>query len=299
MRNGGVIAVLIFILLVAIGVWWWRSSASDPVQEQITEELTPELNVASARVTNISDDQINIDTEIIIENPFPVEMTSHSMSYEVFIDSIRVIKDRYEEPVRIRSSDSTSIELPMTILADPMSQVLDYFEEYNIDSAHYALEASIVLDVPIEGEEEFTMNISDTLPAIQLFEMELQEVETNILSSDDGIDVVIRITNPNVYPVRYYNGSFTLTIKDEMEVVGQIEDIEIPAGSAEDIAVHAEKEWGSLTQSALDFLFNQEDTQFTYHFNGLMKSENEMFNNTEVNLRIEGTLDELSDAAGL
>ena len=70
MKRGGVIAVLIFILLVAIGVWWWRSSASDPVQETVSEELMPELDVASTRVTNISDDQINIDTEVVIEKSF-------------------------------------------------------------------------------------------------------------------------------------------------------------------------------------------------------------------------------------
>lgn len=234
-----------------------------------------------------------------MKNPFPVEMTSHSLSYEVFIDSIRVVKDDYSEPVEIESGDSTVIEMPMTIFADPMSNVLDYFKENNIDSAHYALDASIVLDVPIEGKEEFSMNISDTLPAFQLFEMELQEIETNMLSSDEGLDVVVRITNPNVYPIKYYNGSFSLTIKDEMEVSGQIEDIDIPAGGSKDIAIHTEKEWGSLTQSTLDFIFNQGDTEFTYIFNGLMKSENEMFNNTGINITMDGTLDELTDAVGL
>lgn len=287
------------MLLIGIGVWWWQSSASDPVQEELSENLTPELTVASAKITDISDNEINVVTEVVVKNPFPVEFTSHSMAYEVYVDSIRVVRDNYNKPVSIGSSDSTVIELPMKILADPMSRVLEYFSQNNVDSAHYAMEASVELDVPIEGKEEFSMNVSDSLPTFQLLDVQLEDFGTNLLSSDEGVEIEVSITNPNHYPIRMMDGSFTFTIRDEMEVVGQMEDITIPAGGTENISMQAKKEWGSLTQSAQDFLFNQEDTRFTYLFNGTLRSDNQMLDDTEMNMRVRGTLAELSDVMDL
>lgn len=292
-------AIIIVLVLVGVGIWWWQSSASDPAQEALVEELTPEINVVSARITDISDDQIDVLTEVVIKNPFPVELNSSSMTYEVFVDSIKVIQDNYSKPFSIQSGDSTAIELPLQILADPMSEVQEYFGREGVDSAHYALDASVVLDVPIEGEEEFSMTVSDSLPTFQMLKTELADFRTNIFSSDEGVDIEVSITNPNHYPVRYLNGSFNFTIRDEMEVIGQLEDITIPPGGTEEVLVRAEKDWGSLTQSAKDILFNQEDTRFTLHFNATMDSDNNMLDNTEMNLRVLGTLGELSEVMGL
>ncbi|MCM4159099.1 hypothetical protein FHG64_08915 [Antarcticibacterium flavum] len=84
-----------------------------------------------------------------------------------------------------------------------------------------------------------------------------------------------------------------------MKVVGQLEEIVyIPANGTEDVSLFAEKEWGSLTQSARDFIFNREDTRFKIHFNGILHSNSKMLNETEVDLRVNGTLDELSEAVG-
>lgn len=288
------------LLLVGIGIWWWQSSASDPVQEEISESLTPEISVSSATITGINDERIDILTEIVLENPYPVEFSSSDMSYEVYVDSIKVIEDDYKEPIEISASDSTAIEVPMVVRADPMAKILDYFSKNRVDSAYYRLEATVVLDVPIEGREEFTMSIADSLPTFQLMDVKLQDISTNTFSSDEGLDIVVRVTNPNHYPVRYLNSSFTFTIQDEMEVVGNMEDvINIPAGGTEDISIHAKKEWGSLTQSGLDFLFNQEDTRFTYHFTAVMSSDNKLLNGTKMETTVKGTLNELSGAMGL
>lgn len=296
MRNGKWIGIIIGIVILAgIGVWWWNSSASDPAQEKMAEELTPEINVTNLRITDINQEHINVNSEIIIKNPFPVEFNSSSMEYKVFIDSILVIEDVYNEPVTVASSDSTAIEVPMEIKRDPMGKVMDYFEKESVDSAYYELESSVTLDVPIEGEEEFSMKIGDTLPTFQMMDTKIQDAETNLLSSDEGIDLVLRMSNPNHYPTDVRNGSFNFIIKDELEVTGHLDDIRIPAGGTRDVTVHAEKKWGSITQAGKDYIFNQDDTRFSFYFSATMHSDNEVLNETEMNLEMHGTLSELSD----
>jgi LEA14-like dessication related protein len=303
MRNNKWLIIVAVLLIAVAGIWWWSSSSSSSSSQSpggaIAEGLTPEIDILSVRITNISDDRVDVIAEVILKNSLPVEFSSSSMEYEAYIDSIKVVEDVHNDPVTLNSGDSTVIELPLEVRVDPLDQVLSYFKENNIDSAHYALNASVILDVPIEGKEEFDLELSDTLPAFKKMEFSIEEVETNILSSDDGLDLIIRARNFNNFPTEIRSGSFSITIKDEMQVVGQLEEVVyIPANGTEDIAIHAEKEWGSLTQSAKDFIFNQEDTRFSIHFNGIMHSDNKMLNETEVDLRVNGTLDELSEAVG-
>ncbi|QCY69502.1 LEA type 2 family protein [Antarcticibacterium flavum] len=218
MRNNKWI-ILIGVLLIAVaGIWWWFSSSSSSSSDSsspsqggiIAEGLTPEMDILSARITNISDDRVDVIAEVIFKNSLPVEFSSSSLEYEAYIDSIKVVEDAHDDPVTLNSGDSTVIELPLEVRSGPLDRVLSYFKENNIDSAHYALKASVILDVPIEGKEEFDLELSDTLPAFKKMEFSIEEVETNILSSDDGLDLVIRARNFNTFPTEIRSGSFSL-----------------------------------------------------------------------------------------
>lgn len=292
MKKSGWIILIVVAILAGIGIWWWQSSS--PVQT-VAENVAPEMDVVSVNVSNIDEERIDATAEIELKNPFPVDLKSSNIEYEIYIDSIKVIQDAHNEPLDIAASDSEVIEVPVEILTDPMTRVLEHFTKSGVDSADYAINVTFQLDVPIEGEREFTMDMSKRLPTFQLMDVELQDVDPNILSSDEGIDLVVKITNKNNYPLKIENGTFYLTVEDELEVSGEMQDyVNIPANGSGDVAVHARKERGSLTQSALSVLFDQEGTSFHYVFSYTMDSENEMFNNTKMETNITGTLDEIT-----
>lgn len=305
MDRNKLIAVIVIVVVAGVGIWWWQSSGtgsgsgsgSESVGEQIKDGATPEIEVLAVNVSNIDEEQIDATGEVRISNPFPVEMSTNRIDYEIFIDSIRVIKDAYEEPLTIASSDSTVIEMPMKILADPMKRVFDYFEEYSVDSADYAINLIFHVDVPVAGEQEFSMEMSRRMPAFRLMEVELQNFDPNILSSDEGIDLVVQITNNNIFPLELKNATFYLTLEEELEVSGEMEDyVHIPAKGTGDVAISARKERGSFTQAGLSALFDQEGTGFHYVFSYAMDSDNNMFDDTEMETNISGTLDEITGA---
>lgn len=278
------------------GIWIWQSTLSGE-GDGIAEDLLPEIEVVSTKVSNISGDRIQATSEIQIGNPFPVEINTQRIDYEIFIDSIKVIEDAYEEPVRIASEDSTVIELPLAILADPMERVIQYFEEQQIDSANYTLNVSFQVDVPIAGENEFSIDIEKKLPAIKLPEIELANMDLNILSSDEGVDVVLNITNSNLFALTMHDATFYFMIGDELEISGEFQDyVDIPAGGTSEVKIDAREERGSLTQTALSYLFDQEGTRFNYYFRFITDSENAMLNDTEMELKVEGTLADISEA---
>lgn len=188
----------------------------------------------------------------------------------------------------------------MVIRTEPMERVLRYFDKKGIDSARYSLTTRFKLDLPMGGKKRVEIVVSEVRPALRLPKLGLEELETNMLNSDEEMELVFRISNPNDFSFRIREGSFSLVIEEEMEVVGEMKDvIHIEAAGAGNITITAEKKWGSLTQTGKDFLFNQEDTRFTYSFNGVLDSENGMLDQTQLNMRVQGTLEEIADLFGL
>lgn len=297
MRNGKWILLAAFVILAGIGVWWWQSSSSEGDNGGIAEDLAPEMEVITTKVSNITGERIKATSEIQIKNPFPIEINTQKIGYEIFIDSIKVIEDAYNEPVQIASEDSTVIELPMEILADQMEKVFYYFEEHQVDSAQYTLSVNFQLDVPIAGETQFSMDIERNLPAFKLMEVELENLDLNILSGDEGVDIVVNITNPNIFEITMHDATFYFILEDELEISGELQDyVNIPAGGTAEVKIDAREERGSLTQTALSYLFDQEDTGFNYYFRFIMDSENAMLNETEMELNVQGTLADISEA---
>lgn len=111
--------------LAGIAIWWWRSPYSNAVKEKISQKLTPTMEVAAANISELDKERVKIKSKIILSNSFPVEIKSKQLQYEVFIDSVKIIDDIYEEPFTIHSSDNTIIEVPMEILKEPLFNLLE------------------------------------------------------------------------------------------------------------------------------------------------------------------------------
>lgn len=285
---------------MGLGIWLWQASTSEKLVGNAVEELEPEITVVSGKITDFSERRLALESTIVLKNPYPFALRTYKLDYQVYIDSIKVIEDPYLEPIQIRASDSTTIEIPMEILLDEMQQVYSYFEKQDIDSADYRLKASFKVDVPVAGRDQFEMEFSKKMPAMRKMEVYLQSMDANMLSSDDEIEVVIMVSNPNKYPIRIEDSSFRFVLEEDLEVVGSLKEVvNIPAQGSEKINIMAKEQSSSLSQGGLEVLFDQEGTKFTYFFSGILSSENKMLNAIDLQLRVDGTLEELSDVISL
>src|ERR1700712_4006422 len=113
--------VLSILLVIIVGaIIWWRSPSSKPAKKDLVKHIAPTIGIASMNITDIDKDKIKIKSKVSLKNPLPVTLSTKGMKYQIFIDSIKVIQDEYSKPISIRSKDSSSIEMPMEVLAKPM-----------------------------------------------------------------------------------------------------------------------------------------------------------------------------------
>lgn len=120
------LTLLFFIGLLLLGYGWWNLKKTDG--DGI--HLKPTLKVAAINDVDIGAEKIKMTSKIILSNPLPINIKTNHLDYSVFIDSIKVVESSYTKPIRIHSSDSTMIEVPIEILKAPMTRLLKYFEKH-------------------------------------------------------------------------------------------------------------------------------------------------------------------------
>jgi LEA14-like dessication related protein len=292
------IGFAVVAVLIAASAWWWRSSRSAPAKKEAAQRLVPKMQVASLNITDIDDDRIKLRSKVTLSNPLPVDINTNSLSYTLYIDSVKVMEDAYNKPVTIRSSGSTQVELPMELLSEPMARVLNYFEESKKDSADYTLKARFAVDVPIAGNRNFSMDISKRLPTIQAPKVKVKNVDLNALRvKKEGVDMILEIRNLNGFPLKLRDASYAFAVEDDMELTGRLEkDVNIPAHSTENVSLHATVKEAKVLKVGWKLLTNKDDTHFTYKFRCKLASQNGILANSAMNTTIRGTLGELMNA---
>lgn len=297
--------LILGVVVIVLGVGGWllfkpyssssSSSSSSAIGKKVGNLVLPKISIMSFAVSDISKEQIQLSSKMMLTNNLPATLKGSNLKYEIYVDSLQVIKDAYEKPIIIKPQDSITIDLPLTIQTQALKTMLDYFETENIDSADYTIKATFYLDVPIAGKRQFDINTTKRLPAVQPPEMKVQDIDLNGLKlKKSGVDLVMQVHNPNVFPLKLKDGEYNLTIEDDLKTTGIIKEVVyVPAESTQYVNVHMDVDKASLPKVGWKFLFRKEQTHFTYAFKGTLMASSNIIHNSTIAYSIKGTLDEL------
>jgi LEA14-like dessication related protein len=286
--------VLLILLICCLVIWlWWRSPSSSIKKE--AAKFQPQVGVTAVKIYDIDDDRINMQMAIVLNNPLPVALNASRLKYKIFIDSVKVIESIYSKPININSSDTASIELPMEILVKPMKKILERLDRKKIDSAIYTMQSTMEVDVPIAGERSFDMNISRRLPAIHIPKGSLEKIQIDKLGlKETTLNVVLKIENPNVFPLKLDDGRYNVSIDKDFDMDGYFEKhLDIPAKQTVPLNMHLVLKTVKTGKLAWKSLFDKKDTHFKVKFSGKLNAQNKMLDNSKFLLTLKGTLDEL------
>jgi LEA14-like dessication related protein len=296
------VVISILVLLIAGGLWWWnlRGTTSGKKQgTQAVEKLTPKVTVANVSITHMDADKIKAICTVNLENPLPVALNLQGLDYEVRIDSQMVIKDTYSKPISVKSSGHSSVQIPMEIKAKPLARLLKYFDDKHIDSAIYALKATVQVKVPIAGQKSFTFNMDKKLPALRLPKVKAGNIDVEKLGlKRTSMDMVLHVYNPNLFPLKIKDGKYDVTIAQDVRMDGVMEKIiNIPAKGSQDVTVTLNMKTGKAGKLAWKMLFDKKDTPYKVDFSCKLMSDSEVLKSSNMAFTMKGTLDQLKDLA--
>ena len=295
------IVIIILVLLVGGGLWWWNSRAPSGKKQgkAVVEKLTPKVNVVNVSITHLDAEKIKGICTVKLDNPLPVAVTIEGLDYEVRIDSQRVVKDTYSVPIMVQSAGSSSVQIPMEIKAKPLSRLLKYYDDKNLDSATYGFKATARVKVPIAGKKSFAFNMNKKLPAIRLLKIKPGKIDIDKLGlKNTSMAMVVHVYNPGLIPMKLKDGKYGVTIAEDVRMDGVMEKIiNIPAKGSQDVTVTLNMKTGKIGKLAWKALFDKKDTPFKINFSCKLIADNAIIKNSSMVFTVKGTLDELKDVA--
>src|SRR5437763_16205974 len=93
------IGLSVLLILVLGFIFWWRSPSSRSAKKNVVSHLAPRIGVTSMNITDIDKDRIKIKTKVSLKNPLPVNISAKGLTYQIYIDSEKVIQNDYSKPI--------------------------------------------------------------------------------------------------------------------------------------------------------------------------------------------------------
>src|SRR4051812_10239733 len=99
-RRTGMTLVAVIAVIVIMGVAGWKIFSAKMKSGELND-LAPSLTFATMNIRDISKENIKVDCSLKIENPLPVTLSADSLRYEVWVDSVRLLKDIYPKSITV------------------------------------------------------------------------------------------------------------------------------------------------------------------------------------------------------
>ncbi|MBC7891017.1 MAG: LEA type 2 family protein [Sphingobacteriaceae bacterium] len=296
MKNFRWLLIGAVLLLLAVGGWFYWRTTKTP--DEATAGLQPQLRVLAVDVSDISEDNISLTARLYLSNPYPFELRTRRLDYQIFIDSTRILESAYDEALTIKSGDSTVVKLPMDIKSKEAGRVIKGITARGQDSANYTIKASVVVDLPVVGEKVFDWEKTKRLPTYQIPTLKIDKINIEKFSfKNPELEVLIHFYNPNVFDLEVKDFRYELTVgkQDNLQAVGSRAGLtRIPKKSSTIIPVQIRaeiKQGGKLIGQAL---FNKSETPVQLLVTLHSASEKEFNKGSKIVAKITGTLDEFT-----
>lgn len=287
-------------MLLGIGGYSYYNSLKNKAQAEGGEHdgtLKPRLEMSRLSISNITDESALLNMNVLIDNPLPISFKARKVDYTLYIDNEEVAKDAYNKVVEVKSQDSTSVLLPITLYTKKMVGVLKRLEAAGTDSTDYRIRTTFDMDVPIAGERTFTISQSMRAPVYHLPQFKVADIDLGKFGLN-RTDVAARIicTNKNKFPFDITDATYSVTIDGKQIASGaQPEPILIKPQGTTPFMVPMTVKPGQSLGLVPKLLFNKDNTpvEVTFRCKIMSKSDNPMLKESQVATTIKGTVAEL------
>jgi LEA14-like dessication related protein len=267
--------------------------------EETTEQLSPQLELAHMQVTNLSAERADMDMNVIIENPTPVDFNIDSLYYTVMIEGHEVARTTYPDPIHIEADQNTRVSFPFTVYYSRLQSLLDQLEEEGRDTVLYTIDATLFTDAVLLPDDQFDLKLEERLPLLRIPELRVTNLNIEDLDfSGAVIQVETYVVNENVFAVGFENMDYSLQVGDNQAIEGhKPEPLRIGAKDTALIRMPVEVNFGEMGRGLLDYIREGGDLPYFFSLNAKLVSDAEMLEESELAMTATGRLEELGEVA--
>lgn len=287
----------ILALLILIGgffLWLFikYKSNNDPDKTFIL----PRLQMSEYLITGFTEDTARLQMKMLIKNEVPFAFRADSLVYKISIAGVEVMRSSYATNIKLKGNESSTIELPVTVLNATLKNILNKEENKGADSVEYSMEATFFIHIPFKKQAH--VNIKKTLPLLHIPEMQLNDVDIDSLRlSGATIQLHTAIKNENVFALEFKDMQYVLFVDDKKWAEGDMPgEIKVPAKSTTEIVIPAKLDFGEISKAAFTVLMRSNTLDYNLKANMYLISDKKQINNSKVFLESKGKVKPLLHA---
>lgn len=286
------VLLVVFLLLAGGLVWFflYKDNNENPVSG-----LKPRIEMGIGRINSITDSTIDLELELLVHNPLPIELNAKSFTYQILMDCTRIVENEHPKPLRVPARDSTTITLVSELKTLKIREI-NQEATSGSDSADYHFEGIFALEKPLLGKDTIRIVRQRRLPRYRLPDVQLLGYDLEKFSlTESEVVLHLEFTNNNRFPIEFKNPAYEIDFGSQENLArGKVPGItKIPGKSTDQYDIPLKINMGDLIKAAGQKLFQGNDLPFKLEFSCTLNSSNEMFKNSDVNVIVEGELKDL------
>jgi len=181
----------------------------------------PHVEATVMNITSLSSDKIDMTVSSMLINHLPFTFIADSLEFSLRMDSVEVLRTRYEKSVKVTANDTSWVSTPVTLLIDDLNKIIKSNDRRNVDSVAYELETSFYTKFIIR--KKINLDIKTFMPLFYLPELTIEKLEIESFNFKNA-DLIfhVAIDNQNAFPFTVSNVAYKLAIEDNEWVNGKL-----------------------------------------------------------------------------
>jgi LEA14-like dessication related protein len=236
---------------------------------QVKEPIVKSENL---RISSLSFEEIELEFDLIIENPNAVSLTFSKLEYNVNIESQSFINGKVDKKFDIVALDKSKIIIPVKLI---YKNILSTFSDLlNKDEISYEIKCQAFLYLPIINDIKIPISVSGKIPLPKFPKLEIVSLEKSNLNLL-GVDLTLKVKmkNPNFFNLKITDFAYNFILNNS-EILNGKNPIDLKAKSESIIPFKVRLNFIQLGEALLNIL--RGGGQVNYNFESTMILEGEL-----------------------
>lgn len=277
-RNSKLVLAFAVILLLLLAAWlaWHFIYTRDG-----KNSLSPNIKKASFRIEGFSARQTTLLAHVQLENPTLVDLVADSVTYQFYIDSVRLGESSNEKQIKLRRQDTTWVDLEMVFSSSRLFHTLDSLAHKHVDSVSYNVKGIVYNKI-----KNFEINRTWRGPLFHLINIKLSETKFDSLRHGHVyLGITLSMGNDNIFPVSFKDIAYKVSLDGGPWVEGRSHDIiKIAPHQVVKKSFPVQLPLKGAGKTGLHLLLDKKNTPYRLKLNFELNSDREILRSSKVSI---------------
>lgn len=265
-----------YIGLLFLGLLFLALLSSCAQLTTMKDPQVPAAELKTIQVTGIRPGRVDLLAQLVLTNPNAFSIRSENINLELIFANHSLAVINSDETFKVGAERSRSIELPITVSFDELSQKITSLAEQleNSLSVNYQLKGSVDLAIPVLGARTLAVSYQDSLPVPKLPRIIIHDVELEAVGfSNIALILEIELTNPNSFAINLEQSSYSFSSNNQPLIQSQIPSVSLDGGEQTRIRLPIKLATGTVGQQILQLITNFKGLVFNLEGQSTIKSD--------------------------